>query len=99
MNIRKILIKLQKKKKKPKGWIQWEFQQREYIKKNQRELNNTIIESKNSLEGINSRLDNTEEPITAWKTEKRKSHKKKKNFKRIDLETSGTTSSLLTFTL
>lgn len=95
MNIRKILIKLQKKKKDEYS----ENFNKQYIKKNQRELNNTITASKSSLEGINSRLDNTEEPITTWKTEKRKSHKKKKFFKRIDLETSGTTSSLLTFTL
>lgn len=97
MNIRKIFIKLQKKTKKDE--YSEDFQQTGYIKKNQRDLNNTITASKSSLEGINSRLDNTEEPITAWKTEKRKSHKKKNFFKRIDLETSGTTSSLLTFTL
>lgn len=44
--------------------LEWEFQQRpENIKKNQSELNNTIIEGKNTLEGINSRLADAEESI------------------------------------
>lgn len=60
MNIRKILIKLQKKKKDEYS----ENFNKQYIKKNQRELNNTITASKSSLEGINSRLDNTEDQIS-----------------------------------
>ena len=37
------------------------------IKKNQTELKNTTTEMKNTLEGINSRLDNTEEWISKLK--------------------------------
>lgn len=39
------------------------------FKKNQSELNNTITEMKNTLEGINSRLSNTEEHIVIRKIE------------------------------
>ena len=39
------------------------------IKKHQSEMNNSITEVKNTLEGINSRLEGAEEHIVTWRTE------------------------------
>ena len=41
---------------------------KENIKKNQSELNNIITEMKNTLEGINSRLEDAEDQTVIWKT-------------------------------
>ena len=41
----------------------------ENIKKKQAELRNIITEIKNTLQGINSRLDDTEDRSVSWKTE------------------------------
>ena len=71
--------------------------------KNQSELKNKIMEMKNSLEGINSRVDDTEEWISNLdeRLEEITQAKQKKELKRMRTVkgTSGTTSSLLTFTL
>ena len=58
------------------------FKELENIKKNQSELKNIIIEMKNTLEGINSRLRDTEECIPDLKDRIRKlfnQNSKKKN--------------------
>ena len=41
----------------------------EELKNKQTEMNNTLIEMKNTLEGINSRITEAEERIVTWKTE------------------------------
>ena len=46
------------------GGTQWELQQRVKKYKNQSELKNMVAEMKNTLDGINSRLDDTEKCIS-----------------------------------
>ena len=57
----KMLNKLQRQMEEHSDNFSKELQN---IKKNQSELKNTITEMKNALEGINSRLGDTEECIT-----------------------------------
>ena len=55
----------------------------ENIKKNQTELNNTIIEIRNALEEINNILDNTEEQISELEDNTVKiTHAKQKKIKK-----------------
>ena len=57
------------KKSSPNSREEWmntmrSFTELENVKKNQTELKNTLTEKKKALEGINSRLDNTDEQIS-----------------------------------
>ena len=47
-----------------KGWTQWEFQQRDRKYTKEQIGKNTITEVKNTLDGINIRLDDREEEIS-----------------------------------
>ena len=61
----------------------------ETIKKNQSEMKDTLIEMKNNLEGVNSRVDEAENPISNLEYKKAKNTQlelqKEKRIKKIRL--------------